>query len=434
MTLLPPEAIQRLSQHHQGRLVVAFSGGMDSTALLHALVRAGLNSRIEAVHVNHGLQAQAFSWQAHCAAVCSLLEVPLQIAEVEVSSRGSLEAAARRARYQAFEKILCPADLLLMAHHREDHIETAMLTLLRGYAGMGLSGMPASRGLGEAEIYRPLLTVSQSTIVEYALQHKLDFIEDPSNQDTRHDRNYLRHNVMPRLEGRFPDWASRLESRLDLDQQARALLTAYGVQDVKTLRAPQGFSVVKLKALERFRGLHVLNTLIAQCAAIIPSRRQLTAAYEMLVADGQVEPRVMLIAGFELHRHGQWFDLLPPVAGNTASDEVEIKAGTEIELGGFELKAWVAPGGIKVPAGAKWLRGGRGQLKLEGSHKRLSELLREQGIPFWVRQRLPVLTERNRLLAIPELPDWAVTAQFNEAVGLDQASQGLHVALIRSAV
>jgi tRNA(Ile)-lysidine synthase len=186
---------------------IAFSGGLDSTVLLHLLAtRAKIDKLppLSAIHVHHGLQAAADAWPAHCQFVCDALGVPLRVIRVQVQQGASLERAARDARYQAFAEVTGAGELLVTGQHRDDQAETLLFRLLRGAGVRGLAAMPAQRPLADGYLVRPLLDVSRAELEAYAREHQLTWIEDPSNADPRFSRNYLRHHVFPRLTERWP--------------------------------------------------------------------------------------------------------------------------------------------------------------------------------------------------------------------------------------
>ena len=243
------------------RLVVGLSGGMDSVALLHVLVNAladpallgppDAGRSIIALHVNHGLQPAAVDFEDCCRTVCEKLQVPLLVRHVLVrhvevaghsagnkkggSKKGGIEAAARHARYAAFNEEVGQHDLLLLAHHADDQVETALFNLLRGSRQPGLMGMPRERRLQWLDaapdmpdmkedigrLYRPLLDITRADIQAYVDFHQLDFVEDPSNQDLQHDRNWIRHQLTPMLEQRWPDVRETLLASLHRDEQLR---------------------------------------------------------------------------------------------------------------------------------------------------------------------------------------------------------------------
>ena len=187
---------------------VAFSGGLDSTALLHllGLARSQLAAPVEAVHVDHQLQSASAAWTDHCREVCRQLEIPLQVLTVDAhpTPGQSPEAAARQARYAALSEMHRGDEMLLTAHHVDDQAETLLLQLLRGAGVEGLAAMPMIRTWQGGWHARPLLDIPRRALHAWAQAQGLAWIEDPSNAHTTADRNYLRHEIMPRLLGRWP--------------------------------------------------------------------------------------------------------------------------------------------------------------------------------------------------------------------------------------
>ena len=200
---LPTRLLRNLQPWRQAkRWRVAFSGGLDSTVLLHLLAHLAKNHSLpalSAIHIHHGLQAAADAWPAHCQAICDALGVPLAIVHVHVDAGASLEQAARAARYGAFIEATQPGDVMLAAQHRDDQAETVLFRLLRGTGSRGLAAMPTQRPLGRGHLLRPLLDVSRAELEAYAREHRLLWIEDPSNADQQFSRNYLRQQVFPVL-------------------------------------------------------------------------------------------------------------------------------------------------------------------------------------------------------------------------------------------
>lgn len=191
----------------QSPILVALSGGLDSSVLLHLLAHSPLRENgLRAIHVHHGLHADADAWAAHCESLCAELDVPLTVARVDVdrASGLGLEGAARDSRHAAFKSELRDGEILALAHHRDDQAETFLLRALRGSGPDGLGAMRPWRAFGRGWLWRPLLARSREALREYAVEHGLDWIEDPSNADVRFDRNFLRQRVMPLLRERWP--------------------------------------------------------------------------------------------------------------------------------------------------------------------------------------------------------------------------------------
>ncbi|WP_350016857.1 tRNA lysidine(34) synthetase TilS [Rhodanobacter sp. IGA1.0] len=184
-------------------LCVAFSGGPDSTALLHALAQlAPARQRgLRALHVDHGLHGDSGLWAEHCRAFCATLDIPCEVLPVQVrrGSGSGLEAAAREARHAALAAGLREGELLLFAHHRDDQVETVLLKLLRGAGPEGLGGMRVLRRFGRGQLWRPLLELSRQQLHDYVAAQGLACIDDPSNADIHLARNRLRHEILPRL-------------------------------------------------------------------------------------------------------------------------------------------------------------------------------------------------------------------------------------------
>jgi tRNA(Ile)-lysidine synthase len=211
-----------------GPFLVGFSGGLDSTVLLHLLSTRSRSSTktLRAIHVHHGLHPDADAWARHCQAFCATLGIEFMLAPVEVARDGGrgLEAAARDARYACFAQHLRSDETLALAHHQDDQAETVLLRLLRASASQGLSAMRGRRPFANGLLWRPLLAIPRSALLEYAQAHRLNWIEDPSNVDQSLDRNFLRHRITPVLAERWPHAAAALARSAELLAEDAELL------------------------------------------------------------------------------------------------------------------------------------------------------------------------------------------------------------------
>ena len=187
---------------------LAYSGGIDSTVLLHYLYmnKENINRDIKAVHVNHNISKYSGRWANHCRQVCHEFQIPFELLVLDASKSEGYgpEAYARTLRYEAISRLLSTNDILLTAHHRDDLAETFFLQLMRGAGPEGLAGMPGFRKLDQGWIARPFLDYTRDQLHVYAVQHKLQWIEDDSNSDVNFDRNYIRNQVIPYLQKRWP--------------------------------------------------------------------------------------------------------------------------------------------------------------------------------------------------------------------------------------
>jgi tRNA(Ile)-lysidine synthase len=233
----------RLEALPPGPLAVAFSGGVDSSALLHALAQlpAARERGLRAIHVDHGLHDDSRGWAGHCRDFAARLEVPLQVVAVRVDRTAGtgLEDAARRARHAAFAQSLGNGEFLALAQHRGDQAETVLLKLLRGAGPEGLGAMRALRECGKGHLWRPLLDLPRSALVEYAQAHGLRWIEDPSNAQMHLSRNFLRHVVLPHLVQQWPQAEAALAHSATWQRAAADFIDAQANAALEGLRGPE---------------------------------------------------------------------------------------------------------------------------------------------------------------------------------------------------
>lgn len=383
--------------------VVAFSGGMDSTSLLHALASgAHAPGKVRAIHVHHGLQAQADAWASHCAATCARLGVPLALSWVQVERDGGqgLEGAARQARYAAFEQVLKPGQVLVMAHHLDDQAETFLLRALRASGPDGLAGMPAWRRLGTGWLWRPWLEQPRTRIHAYARAHGLAWVEDASNADPALDRNFLRLRVLPVLEQRWPQAAVALARSAALSGQAADLLAqedaaalgaagdGQGNLQVEALRALP--AARRARVLRRWIGEHDLPPLpargIAQLQRVLQARQDARASFHWNGA---------CVRRWRGHLHAERQRQALPPGWSAAWDGL-----APLALPGGGVLAVHGAGGFAQPVQVRARQGGeRIVLPGRGHSHALKHLLQEHGMPPWLRERLPLLWQDDELLA-----------------------------------
>ncbi|MBC7785891.1 MAG: tRNA lysidine(34) synthetase TilS [Methylophilaceae bacterium] len=240
-------------------LLLAYSGGLDSTVLLHLLVnlRHTLNFDLDAEHIHHGLSGNADNWAEFCLLTCSTLNIPLKTTYVKIAANNDLgiEAAARQLRYDAlFES---NADYICLAHHEDDQAETLLLQLARGAGVKGLSAMAATDV--QRRLLRPLLNISRVDLLEYAQQNNLTWIEDESNQDTKFDRNFIRHSIMPVLNTRYPAIAKTLARSAAHIAEAANLLDDLAVIDAQGVVKSDALSIAGLQAVSANRARNLLR-------------------------------------------------------------------------------------------------------------------------------------------------------------------------------
>ena len=296
---------------------VAYSGGVDSHVLLHALtsLRPLPGMEVGAVHVNHGLQADAGHWQAHCREVCRDLDIPFIAQQVDgrAAAGESPEAAARQARYRALREWLPPGHCLLTAQHLDDQAETLLLQLLRGSGVRGLAAMPPLAAFGEGHLLRPLLDYPRASLLAYARQHGLKWIEDPSNTDTGLDRNYLRHHILPVLRERWPAMSETLARSAGHCAEAADLLADLGMQDITILSQDtlETLSVAGLRKLPPARRRNALRHWIVQRGGTAPSAAVLSRVNDDILGSRADAQPCVRFGHHELRRYRDRLYLLP---------------------------------------------------------------------------------------------------------------------------
>lgn len=393
---------------------VAFSGGLDSTVLLHQLAgyaHGHPSPPLRAVHVHHGLQTVADAWPGHCQSICDALGVELDVIPVQVAPGASLEQAARDARYAAFAKLLGPGAVLFTGQHRDDQAETLLFRLLRGAGLRGLSAMPEARPLGQGSLVRPLLKTSRQQLQAYAEVHALRWVEDPSNRDTAFARNFLRGEVFPLLCQRWPQATGNLARSAEhlgealglLDELARGdLAKACGNAPLPWLGL-DSLDLEVLAALSPARQRNALQYWLGQRTRLPDSRHW--AGWEDL-RDAAVDAQpVWRLTDGELQRsHGRIWWLSGPWQGSPdacAIDWPDHRVPVTLPGNG---RIWLEgqPGDIELRIA---YRQGGEVLEVPGRGRRdLKRLLNEQMIPCFVRPRLPLLFQGERLLAVANLP------------------------------
>ena len=265
-------------------LAVGYSGGADSTALLVACAQKW-PGQVRAVHVHHGLQAAAADFESHCRKVCADLKVPLVVRHVDAfPSRGeSPEAAARVARYAAFEQALMPGawpdetlpavKTIAIAQHADDQVETVLLALSRGAGLAGMAGMPRYWRRKGVEYARPLLSVCAADIRRWLADRSITFVDDPSNQDVRFTRNRIRHQLLPALEAAFPHFRQTFARSAAHAAQGGALLDELAQTDLIAVGQPPAIRALQL--LSQGRQSNALRYWLKTSYSVIPSAAQL---------------------------------------------------------------------------------------------------------------------------------------------------------------
>jgi len=395
---------------------VGFSGGVDSTVLLHLLhrwCRANPGAPpLTAIHINHAMQAAADDWQVHCEWVCKFLQVPIISRAVVVQGAGGSEMMAREARYRVFEEQLQPGAILFLGHHLDDQVETFFLRLMRGAGVQGLAAIPAWRPLGRGALSRPLLQVTRDQLEQYASRHGLEHVEDPSNTNTAMDRNFVRAELLPLLASRWPGYRqtvarasehmagaiTALRDALPTPATVYSVMGDPGVALDELLLVPGDAAAIRLRGWLQGAGYPAPDQ-----ALLEEFLRQLR------VAASDAKPRLACSA-YTLQRYREAVYLRPDPDQPCCAEAFALAPGEIYEIPGVGrvgLEPAVAAGLLLAPGEQltlAWRQGGeRCRPRGRAGSNSLKKLLQEWHVPPWWRDRVPLLYLEDELLAVGDL-------------------------------
>ena len=398
--------------------IVGFSGGADSTALLHALnaVRHQLDAPISAVHVNHGLNCKADLWQEQCENFCLLNNIKLVCLKINPGKGAGkgLEAEARHLRYAAIATLIQPAACLLTAHHADDQAETLLLNLMRGSGVDGLSAMPESRPLASGLLQRPLLGFQNSALRGYLRENNIEWSEDPSNQHLDHDRNFVRHEVIPMLEKRWPEVSKRLLLTRKAMTDARYLLEKIADEYLEQNLIHSLVLNITRESRENpelFK-LAIRRWMKQSGAASIPVYR-LEAFCEQVRKDSRNHHAAVRWDGWVLHLYKRqlWLyedrAVLPCPAVEWPLADTQINLGEDVGQIVLQGPKPVRPSGHFIVH----CRSNTNETAIfqGGHHKSLKNIFQSADIPPWLRDCIPLCTLDGSLVA---MGDWCFDERF----------------------
>lgn len=393
-------------------LLLALSGGLDSCVLLHLLAasKQTISFNLHALHVHHGLSANADSWADFCAKQCALLNVPLEIVHVNIDENTKLgiEAAARKLRYEAlfnYKKNEVLPDFIVTAHHQDDQAETLLLQLFRG---AGVKGLASMATVDEPRrLLRPLLDASRKTLQEYAEQHHIQWCDDESNHNTDYERNFVRHEVMPVLEARYPAVKSVLARTASHLAEANDLLDALAAIDAEHLLLGNSLCLRGLSTLEISRAKNLLRWWFSKNHLAMPSSEYLSEIINQLFnakADANIS---IVLQHLTLKRYQQRAYLFQ--AQNTQSFDLVWNGESQLLLpngGQLQFKQTLGAG-LALKYGMTKLRitnrdgGERFKPNVLRPTRTLKHLLQEANIPPWQRDNLPLVYWHDTLACVP---------------------------------
>ena len=426
--------VNHLSEHlnkfnKANHLYVGYSGGLDSHVLLHVIIELIGKKRITAVHVNHQLSSNSDIWQKHCEDRCLEIGVDIICKTVSIKNRGTgIEDAARNARYSVFEKLLKKNDLLILAHHADDQIETMLFRLFRGSGIKGMSGMPISRLLGNGELFRPLLPFFRRDLESYASANQINWIEDDSNLDIAFDRNFIRHKLIPTINERWPNSSFKLNRSANIFAESDFLINILAQKDFKIVkevseRVGWSISIDKLNGFEIIRQKNILRYWFNLHNLTLPSYAVLDNALNQMIGSKIDAEPIVSWGDLQLRRFNKKLYLLP-LNFEDPNYSVKKKKGREL-LEKNSIK-WdgsshlILPdssslcvklkmkGGLRIDVKKNLeirFRSGGERCKPQGrsGSNTLKKLFQEYSLEPWLRNNIPLIYIDNRLAAVGDL-------------------------------
>ena len=408
LALLTRQWPDALKQH--STLELAFSGGLDSTVLLHLLyqARSEIGFTLTALHVHHGLSSYADQWLKHSKSICESFQIPLRIERVTViTQKKGLEAAARKARYEVFCQ--SKAEAVVLAHHADDQAETCLLQILRGGGVHALSAMPVWRDLTKyVGLWRPLLSLTKKQLMQYAHTYQLKWIEDDSNDCLSYRRNWLRHKILPTIANYLPNYRQHLQHCASRMAESAKLLDEIAHNDLAQFVQDGHLQLDCLVKLSLPRQKQLLLRWVQSCQLGTPTEASVNNFLQQLyqasldkmpawrlpygnvyryktqlwpVPFAILDCKPFFIHDITTQYFGQW-------GGQLRWRKAKFGLSTKVIQAGLILS--LAPTGTKI--------------KTHGGHKRLKALFQEAIIPPFLRRYWPVLLDKNqRCIAIPSV-------------------------------
>lgn len=417
------------------RVLVGYSGGMDSTALLHLVagMRKTHKLNVLALHCNHGIAKQSDDWERRCARSCRSLSVKIarQRLHLGLGAANVSEAQAREARYAWFAELVGEGDLLLTAHHESDQAETLLLNLLRGAGARGLAAIQPVSRFSLGHLGRPLLSVSKEAIEDYAKDNELDYVRDPANENLRFSRSYIRSVIMRPLVSRWPKAMSSIAGSAALLSQARGLLDELASADLNacatdgTARLNEGaaLDVERIMALSRPRQINLLRYWVRNAGIPEPQQSKLDNFLDTVLSGAGGSGKISWQKGGRISKYRGTLYLMRslPKPSSQLKIKWDAKSPLVIEEAGLKLIPEPAEGeGLRqalIPDGVtvRFRRGGESIVLPRRRHaSELKKILQAEAVPPWERELLPLIYVGDELVAVVPL---AVSDRYGARAG-----------------
>lgn len=404
----------------QKQFLIGFSGGLDSTALLLLFTKLRENRphlQMRAIHIHHGLSANADSWTEHCKQICEQLNVPLIIEKVRVDTCNGIEAGAREARYQAISQHILPDEILATAHHLQDQTETFFLALKRGSGLQGLGAMQLQSTVYNLPVFRPLLHFTRPELEQFVQATKLDWVEDESNRDNRYERNFLRNEILPELRQRWAhfDLAVQRSAQHCFEQQQliNELLADEFAQNFD--KTDRSFSIQQFAQYSATKQKALLRLWLNEWQLPMPSLVQLEQIIQDVIFARSDSNPLFQLGEKVVRRHQQKLYLTPQFT-DISTHKVDIKIGETVclpdNLGTLTLTQqadkllvqWKNKQLVtqklpftNAPIQIRFSYSSKIRLTEKSANKEMKKIWQHFNVPVWQRQRIPLIFYSDKL-------------------------------------
>ncbi len=385
---------------HARRYWLAYSGGVDSHVLLHGLARVQ-PSNLQAIYINHGISPQSQQWAMHCAKVCLGLSVPFSEHKLNGlnDTSSSLEEQLRDQRYQIFQTLMAEDDILLTAHQQNDQAETVLLQLCRGAGPQGLAAMPPIKRFACGWHARPFLEFTREQIEAYAKAHQLHWVEDESNANPQFTRNFLRHEIMPRLTARWPTLTKTLARTAENCASAQQFIDLTTNDLLTHLHGsrPNTLSVQKILSLKPLEQTQALRAWMMQGNFLLPSAVKMQQILRDMLGARSDKMPVLHWKNAEMRRYRDDLFLSPPLPPHDPSQIIPWNVSEPLSLKNIGALQAEGLGNVTVQ-----FRQGGEMVQLAGRNHRheLKKMFQQWGVLPWLRDRVPLIYEGDRLVAV----------------------------------
>ncbi len=394
---------------------VALSGGLDSCVLLYLfyLNKKRINQKVQVVYVDHQLQKLSQDWDVFCKALCQDYGFDYQCLKITGScpKEMSVEEWAREERYKLISDEMEQDDILFTAHHQDDQMETFFLQMLRGSGPRGLVAMPVHKVFFCGYHIRPFLDCSRNDLQLYAKKNGLKYINDPSNEDVRFNRNYLRNKLLPLIKERWPGYKEAVSRLIKHQQEVKLLLDEVADQDLvqALLESSSGIDMKKIEALSISRKKNLIAYWLKQQGLNQPNAKHM----EQLINDifGAAEDKNPCVnwEGVEVRRYRNILYALKPLQEHNPLETYQWNLNQSLLLDDDCLSAGLIKGqGIAkkhLDNDVVEVRFRQGGEKIRPYNQKVSktvkQIFQEKGVLPWYRDRIPLVYVDGQLAVIP---------------------------------